>query len=208
VNQTRNPAANLATNLATNPAAKLAAGEPLPGRRPSRCRQVGPLFDWFGTGDTPLYENGPLVTRQSHDYYRPMLDAIGALVVGRHVFDMTDGWGGKSPGGDHCVVVSHRPAPKGWDPAAPFHFVDNVTDAVRLAKELAGDRTVSIAAGDVGGQIFEAGLVDEVALDVVPVVFGTGKRYFGPLSKQVLIEDPDEVVQGDRVLHLRFRVRK
>lgn len=46
------------------------------------------------------------------------------------------------------------------------------------------------------------------ALDVVPVVFGTGKRYFGPLSKQVLLEDPDEVVQGDHVLHLRFRVRK
>ena len=64
------------------------------------------------------------------------------------------------------------------------------------------------SAGDVGGQIFEAGLVDEVALDVVPVVFGTGKRYFGRLSKQVLLEDPDEVVQGARVLHLRFRVRK
>ncbi|TQM35869.1 dihydrofolate reductase [Pseudonocardia cypriaca] len=172
--------------------------------------QVGPLFDWFETGDTPLYEidNSPRVTRQSHDYYRPMLDAIGALIVGRHVFDMTEGWGGKPPAGDHCVVVSHRPAPEGWDDSAPFHFVDDVTDAVHLAKELAGDRTVSIAAGDVGGQIFEAGLVDEVALDVVPVVFGTGKRFFGPLSKQVLLEDPDEVVQGDRVLHLRFRVRK
>jgi dihydrofolate reductase len=172
--------------------------------------QVGPLFDWFETGDTPLYEidNGPRVTQQSHDYYRPMLDAIGALIVGRHVFDMTDGWGGKPPAGDHCVVVSHRPAPEGWDPSAPFHFVDDVADAVRLAKELAGDRTVSIAAGDVGGQIFEAGLVDEVALDVVPVVFGKGKRFFGPLSKQVLLEDPDEVVRGDRVLHLRFRVRK
>jgi dihydrofolate reductase len=170
--------------------------------------QVGPLFDWFETGDTPLYENGPLVTEQSHDYYRPMLDAIGALVVGRHVFDMTDGWGGESPAGDHCVVVSHRPAPEGWDPETPFHFIDGVEAAVAKAQELAGDRVVAIAAGNVGGQIFEAGLVDEVALDVVPVVFGTGKRYFGPLSKQVLLEDPDEVVQGNRVLHLRFRVRK
>lgn len=171
--------------------------------------EVGPLFDWFQTGDTPLYEDeSPLVTRQSYDYYRPKLDAIGALIVGRHVFDMTGGWGGTPPGGDHCVVVSHRQAPDGWDPAAPFHFVDNVTDAVRRAKELAGDKTVSIAAGDVGGQIFEAGLVDEIALDVVPVVFGTGKRYFGRLAKQVLLEDPDEVVRGDRVLHLRFRVRR
>ena len=144
----------------------------------------------------------------SYDYYRPALDAIGALIVGRHVFDMTDGWGGKPPAGDHVVVVSHRPAPDGWDPAAPFHFVDNVTDAVRLAKELAGDRVVSVAAGDVGGQLLEAGLVDEVALDVVPVVFGTGKRYFGPLSTQVMLENPDDVVMGDRVLHLRFRVRR
>jgi len=172
--------------------------------------RVGPLFEWFETGDTPLYEvdNGPRVTQQSHDYYRPMLDAIGALIVGRHVFDMTDGWGGRPPAGDHCVVVPHRPAPEGWDPSAPFHFVDDAADAARLAKELAGDRTVSIAAGDVGGQIFEAGLVDEVALDVVPVVFGTGKRFFGPLSKQVLLEDPDEVVRGDRVLHLRYPVRR
>lgn len=78
---------------------------------------------------------------------------------------------------------------------------------MRQAKELAGDRTVSVAAGDVGGQVFAAGLVDEVALDVVPVVFGTGKRFFGALSEQVVLEDPDEVVRGDRVLHLRFRVR-
>jgi len=174
--------------------------------------QVGPLFDWFETGDMPLYENESIVvTKPTYNYYRPMLDAIGVLIVGRHVFDMTNGWGAKSPAGEHCVVVSHRPAPEGWDADAPFHFVDNVSDAVRLAKELAegldGDRTVSVAAGDVGGQIFEAGLVDEVALDVVPVVFGTGKRYFGSLSKQVLLEDPDEVVQGNRVLHLRFRVR-
>jgi dihydrofolate reductase len=171
--------------------------------------QVGPLFDWFEAGDMPMYgDDGPKVTRASYDYYRPALDAIGALIVGRHVFDMTDGWGGKPPAGDHVVVVTHRPAPDGWDPAAPFHFVKSVTDAVTVAQELAGDRNVSVAAGDVGGQLVEAGLVDEVALDVVPVVFGTGKRYFGPLSTQVMLENPDDVVVGDRVLHLRFRVRK
>lgn len=43
---------------------------------------------------------------------------------------------------------------------------------------------------------------------MVPVVFGTGKRYFGSLAKQVMLGDPDDVVQGDRVLHLRFRVRR
>ena len=170
--------------------------------------QVGPLFDWFEAGDVPMYdEDGPKVTQASYDYYRPALDAIGTLIVGRHVFDMTDGWGGKPPAGDQVVVVSHRPAPDGWDPAAPFHFVDGVAEAVALAQDLAGDRVVSVAAGDVGGQLFGAGLVDEVALDVVPVVFGTGKRYFGSLSTQVMLENPHDVVQGDRVLHLRFRVR-
>jgi len=60
----------------------------------------------------------------------------------------------------------------------------------------------------VGSQIFAAGLVDEVAMDVVPVVFGSGKRYFGSIDGQHLLEDPDVVIQGDRVLHLRFKVRR
>jgi hypothetical protein len=45
-------------------------------------------------------------------------------------------------------------------------------------------------------------------MDVVPVVFGSGKRYFGSVRGQHLLEEPDEVIQGDRVLHLRYRVRR
>ncbi|MFF0575712.1 dihydrofolate reductase family protein [Streptosporangium saharense] len=63
-------------------------------------------------------------------------------------------------------------------------------------------------AGDVGGQVLAAGLIDEVRMDVVPVVFGSGKRYFGSVHAQHLLEDPDVAVQGDRVLHLRCRVRR
>jgi dihydrofolate reductase len=62
--------------------------------------------------------------------------------------------------------VTHRPKPEGWHPEASYHFVDDVTAAVAKAQELAGDRTISVAAGEVGGQILEAGLVDEVAMDV------------------------------------------
>ena len=134
---------------------------------------------------------------------------IGATLVGRHVFDLTDGWDGKPPGGiDHVVVVTHRPEPEGWDPEAPFHFVDGVEAAVAKAQELAGDRLVEVAAGDVGGQVLAAGLIDEVRMDVVPVVFGSGKRYFGSVHAQHLLEDPDVVIQGNRVLHLRYRVRR
>ena len=171
--------------------------------------QPGPLFDWLMSGDVPLDESGVLkVSRASYDYTRPYWDQIGVTVAGRGVFDMTDGWDGTPPSGiDHMVIVTHRPAPEGWNPEAPFHFVDGVETAVARAQELAGDRIVEVAAGDIGGQALAAGLVDEVRMDVVPVVFGAGKRYFGSVDTQHLLEDA-EVIQGDRVLHLRYQVRR
>ena len=171
--------------------------------------QPGPLFDWLISGDVPLDESGVLkVSQTSYDYVRPYWHQIGVTVVGRRVFDLTDGWDGKPPGGIDHVVVTHRPAPEGWDPAAPFHFVDGVEAAVAKAQELAGDRIVEVAAGDVGGQVLAAGLIDEVRMDVVPVVFGSGKRYFGSVQAQHLLEDPGVVLQGPRVLHLRHQVRR
>jgi dihydrofolate reductase len=171
--------------------------------------QPGPLFAWLSSGDVPLDESGVLqVSQQSYDYTRAYWDQIGVTIAGRHVFDMADGWDGKPPSGiDHMVVVTHRPPPEGWDLEAPFHFVDDVEAAVARARELAGDRIVEVAAGDVGGQVLAAGLVDEVRMDVVPVVFGSGKRFFGSVHAQHLLDDPDLVIQGDRVLHLRFQVR-
>ncbi|MEN0128310.1 MAG: dihydrofolate reductase family protein [Brevundimonas sp.] len=172
--------------------------------------QPGPLFDWLTSGDVPLDETGVLkVSQASYDYIRPYWDQIGVTVVGRHVFDITEGWDGMPPSGiEHVVVVTHRPPPDGWEPDAPFHFVDGVEAAVALAQELAGDRVVEIASGDVGGQVLAAGLVDEVRMDVVPVILGSGKRYFGSAQAQHLLEDPDVVIQGSRVLHLRYPVRR
>jgi dihydrofolate reductase len=172
--------------------------------------QPGPLFDWLMSGDVPLDESGVLkVSQASYDYTRPYWDRIGVTVVGRHVFDLTDGWDGTPPSGvEHVVVVTHRPAPEGWDPEAPFHFVDGIEAAVAKAQELAGDRVVEVAAGDVGGQALAAGLIDEVRMDVIPVVLGSGKRYFGSVEAQHLLEDPDAVIPGDRVLHLRYPVRR
>ncbi|WP_199546266.1 dihydrofolate reductase family protein [Streptomyces sp. N35] len=168
---------------------------------------VGPLFEWYGNGDTLLSGKFP-VSKASAEYVQPVWDAVGALVIGRHLFDMTNGWEGKPPAGDHVIVVSHRPKPEGWHPEASYHFVDGVAGAIAKGQELAGERTVGVAAGDVGGQALALGLVDEVAMDVVPVVFGSGKRYFGAVDAQHLLEDPHVVVQGDRVLHLAYRVRR
>ena len=172
--------------------------------------QPGPLFDWMSSGDVPLDETGQLtVSQESYNHTRAYWDQIGVTITGRHVFELTDGWDGTPPSGiDHVVVVSHRPAPEGWHADAPFHFLDGVEAAMAKAQELAGGRTVEVAAGDVGGQMLAAGLVDEVAMDVAPVVLGSGKRYFGSVDAQHLLEDPDVVIQGNRVLHVRYRVRR
>jgi dihydrofolate reductase len=181
---------------------------------------VGPLHDWYFGGDTPITERddeqydhsevgrGFRVSRASADYVRQVWAGIGTIVMGRHLFDLVNGWEGRPPAGDHVVVVSHRPKPEGWHPEASYHFVDGVTAAIERARELAGERDVAVNAGAVGGQIFAAGLVDDVAMDVVPVVFGSGKRYFGSIDGQHLLEDPHVVIQGERVLHLRFKVRR
>ena len=180
---------------------------------------VGPLHEWYFSGDIPITGGGQQydhsgagsgfkVSCASADYVRSMWAGIGAIVMGRHLFDLVNGWEGQPPAGDHVVVVSHRPKPEGWHPEASYHFVDDVTAAIGKAQDLAGERTVAVNAGEVGGQILAAGLVDEVAMDVVPVVFGSGKRYFGSIGGQHLLEDPHVVIQGDRVLHLRFKVRR
>ena len=80
--------------------------------------QPGPLFDWLLSADVPLDESGVLkVSQTSYDYVRPYWDQIGETIVGRHVFDLTDGWDGTPPGGvDHVVVVTHRPQPEGGTP--------------------------------------------------------------------------------------------
>jgi dihydrofolate reductase len=180
--------------------------------------QVGPLFDYLSNGDVELTDGGKIkVSQASARYLRPILADVGVMVIGRHLFDMTNGWEGAPPAGDHVVVVSHRPRPGNWQPSgysqvhprqrpASYFFISDVAQAIAKAKELAGERTVAVAAGEVGGQVFALGLVDEVAMDVVPVAFGSGKRYFGSGCAQQLLEGPHTVIQGDRVLHLSYRV--
>jgi dihydrofolate reductase len=171
--------------------------------------EVGPLFDWYFNGDTDIVDGGPFkVSAASADYVRSMWAQIGVTVMGRRLFDLTNGWEGKPPAGEHVVVVTHRPKPDGWHPEAKYEFVDDVERAIATARELAGDRIVAVTAGDLGGQAIALGLVDEVAIDIVPVVFGTGKRYFGAVDAQHLLDDPHTVIHGDRVLHLRYRVRR
>ncbi|WP_328615481.1 dihydrofolate reductase family protein [Amycolatopsis sp. NBC_00355] len=182
---------------------------------------VGPLHEWYFSGDTPITGSpgderfdhsgagtGFRVSSASAPYVREMWDGIGVIIMGRTLFDLVNGWEGQPPAGEHVVVVSHRPKLAGWHPEASYHFVDDPKAAIARAQELAGDRTIAVNAGEAGSRIFAAGLVDEVAMDVVPVVFGSGKPFFAGIGGQHLLEDPHVVVQGDRVLHLKFKVRR
>jgi dihydrofolate reductase len=176
---------------------------------------VGPLFDWYGNGEVELTAADPdrvfHVTAASAGYLRQAWANVVAGVIGRRLFDFTNGWNGRPPVGEHVFVVTHQP-PSDWEflPEAPFTFVtDGVESAVAQAKAYAKDKDTSVSPGNVGGQALVAGLVDEVRVDLVPVVFGTGVRYFGEdAASPLLLDNPQQVVQGDRVTHLRFRVRK
>jgi len=132
--------------------------------------------------------------------------AGGASVVNQY---LTNGWEGHPPASDYVVVVSHRPKPTDWHPDARYHFATSVERGIARAQELAGEGHIAVGAGDVGGQALALGLIDHVAIDVVPVVFGRGKPYFGALPDgHLILDDPDVVVQGDGVLHLRYPVQR
>jgi dihydrofolate reductase len=173
---------------------------------------VGPLFDWYGNGEVEVRGADPdrvfRVSPASAAYLREAWASAAAGVIGRRLFDHTNGWNGRPPVGEAVFVVTHRP-PTDWDfPEAPFTFVtDGVASAVAQARAFAGDRDVSVTPGNVGGQALAAGLVDEVRVDLVPVVFGAGVRYFGDYAGSPLLLENPEIVQGDRVTHLRYRLR-
>jgi dihydrofolate reductase len=85
-----------------------------------------------------------------------------------------------------------------------------VQAAIARAQEIAGDRVVAVTGGTIATQCLDLGLLDEVAVDLVPVVMGEGNRpFFGRLSSDgVLLANPTVCVQGDRVTHLVFPVQR
>jgi dihydrofolate reductase len=173
---------------------------------------VGPLFDWYFNGDVEFTGADPdrvfRTSAASAEYTQAAWASIRASVIGRRLFDLTNGWHGRPAVGEAVFVVTHQ-APTDWDfPDAPFTFVtDGVRSAVAQAKAFAGDMDVAVSAGNIGGQALEAGLIDEVSLDLVPVVLGAGVRFFGDYAGSPLLLENPRVVQGDRVTHLHYRLR-
>lgn len=141
---------------------------------------------------------------------RAHYENLGVVVMGRRLFDLTNGWNG-IPAAEHVFVVTHEP-PTNREHAgtAPFTFVNSVGAAISAAQEYAGDRIVDVAAGQIGGQALRLGLIDQVVLNVVPVVFGSGKPFFATdtVADPILFDDPSTIVQGERVTHLVYDVSK
>lgn len=176
---------------------------------------VGPLFDWYGNGDVswsfPGTDEECQTTQATADFIRAQYPDIAAVVIGRRLFDLTNGWNGKPAAGEHVFVVTHEP-PKNWEHAgtAPFTFIDGVDAAISAAQDYAGDRIVDVAGGQIGAQALRLGLIDQVVVNLVPVVFGSGRPFFatGPLAGPILFDNPSQVVRGDRVTHLVYDVAK
>lgn len=177
---------------------------------------IGHLFDWLQNGDVELRTATEQITfhvsPQSAKHWRQWVAGLGAIVCGRTLFDFTDGWGGRHTMDVPVVVVTHQ-FPTTWveaHPDAPFHFVtDGIEAAVAKAQDIAGDRIVAVTAGTIARQCLELGLLDEVAVDLVPVVMGKGRPFFGELSvEDIQLGDPTACIQGDRVLHLLFPVTR
>jgi dihydrofolate reductase len=169
------------------------------------------LFRWYGNGEVDVPSANPNVSfrleERSAARFKDLIERTGVLVVGRHLFNITNGWDGMHPMGVPVIVVTHN-VPDGWPRAgAPFEFVtEGIEAAIARAKEIAGDKTVGVNGGTIARQCLEAGLLDEIWVDLAPVLLGSGTPFFGQLANAPVELEGPEIVEGKDVTHLRYKV--
>ena len=171
----------------------------------------GELFEWYEAGDVPVQTSAGAtfkVDAASAEILRELTAGCGALVSGRRLFDIAGGWNDNHPAGAPVVVVTHNPPVDAAERWPRTTFVDGVEPAVARAQEIAGDKDVTIASPDVIRQALDLGLVDEVCVSLVPVLFGEGIPYFAKLDRGHLLLDDPVVTPGHRAVHLRYPVRR
>ena len=166
------------------------------------------LFTWYSGGDTeyrlPGTEMVFRVSPQSAELLRKAHSKMGAFVTGRRTFDIANGWSGRSPLGVLTFVATHT-VPQEWVyDVSPFTFVtDGVESAVAQAKAAAGGKDVAVGAARIAQQCIKAGLLDQIHVDLVPVLLGGGVRLFDHLGAGPIELERTEVVEGAGVTHLR-----
>jgi len=171
------------------------------------------LFQWYENGDVDVPTTDPELTfhltEASAAHQQDVMDLFSVLVVGRKLFDMTSGWGGKHTLGLPTVVVTHRGVADGFEGNEWFRFVDSIDAAHAAAEELSGGKGIGLNGGTIASQFLDRGLLDEVWVDLVPVLLGGGTPFFSHLANTpVALDGPVSIVEGRAVTHLRYRVRK
>jgi dihydrofolate reductase len=153
------------------------------------------------------YGSGPRgqASGEALEFMNRGLARTGAIIVGRWMYEAAGHWGDKNPWDVPVFVVTHRPdeEPAGGE----FTFVDGFEAAVDRARAAAGDKDVAIGGGaDVIRQGLDAGLIDELAIIVAPVILGGGKPLFEGFTKSLDLEHID-VRQMEWATLIEYRVR-
>lgn len=174
---------------------------------------VEQVFDWYFSGEVEFKTGGsdPMtfkVSPASAEHIRALWSELGAVLTGRRTFEVAHGWGGNHAWGP-AFVLAHQ-VPEGWPrPGSTVHFVtDGLESAVKQAKSAAGAKSVAVHGADTIQQLLNAGLVDELCIDVAALLLGSGVRLFDHLARTPAALGNPTVVQGVGVTHLRYPVRK
>ena len=174
---------------------------------------VGEVFDWYmSSGDVEFQTGGsdPMtfhVSEPSAEHLRRLWSELGAVLTGRRTFEVADGWGGNHAWGP-AFVLTHQ-IPDGWPrPGSTVNFVtDGIESAVRQARTAAGGKSVAVHGADTIQRLLNAGLVDELQIDVAAVLLGSGVRLFDRLASTPAVLGDPTVIAGVGVTHLRYPVR-
>jgi dihydrofolate reductase len=158
------------------------------------------LLAWYAGGDTEYRLPGTdmvfKVSPETAEFLRETPETTGALVFGRRTFDLTHGWGGNHPLDVPVLVVSSSVPPAWVYEGSPFTFVtDGLESALEQAQAVAGDKDVGVGAASIVQQCLRAGLLDEVHIDLVPVLLGGGVSIVRPPRHRA---DRPGAHEGDR----------
>jgi len=160
------------------------------------------LHEWFVTPDGDFYRpSGPA------GQFIDEIDAAGAVLAGRRTVEQVDHWGGNHHGVP-IFVPSHRPpGPSVADYPLVTYVPDGIASAMAQAKAAAGDRDVMVHGAYTAQRALEAGVLDELQIHQIPVLFGGGRRLFEVLPSRVELEIV-KVIDTPDATHIRYRVRR
>ena len=135
--------------------------------------------------------------------------STGAVIAGRGTFEPAEGWGGDHHDGVPIYILSRHPAPD-WAAGWPnVHYVSGLEAAVREAKHAAGAKNVLVHGAGIAQRAIPVGLLDEIEIHLVPVLFGDGRRLFEHLGVQQRELERTRVLEGEAgVTHLHYRIRR